>query len=262
MLLDLCDEMDELAPDALLLNYVNPMAANCWAVDAGDRPPARRPVPQRAGDERDAGRVGWGALRARSTSCARASTTRRSSWSSAAAGRISTRRCGRRSSGRGTGQEPVRVELMQHFGYFVTESSGHASEYAPYFRKSARMIEEELVPRFKNPADHWFDFGRTGGYLRTCMQRLDGTRVARRGSRPAHQAHPRVWLVHHGGDGDGRADEGERQCAEPGAYRRSAGRMLRRGALPGGRWRGAAYGRWCDAPAAPPSTAPTSTCRS
>ncbi len=33
VLLDLCDEMDELAPEALLLNYVNPMAANCWAVD-------------------------------------------------------------------------------------------------------------------------------------------------------------------------------------------------------------------------------------
>jgi alpha-galactosidase len=27
--------MDKLPPDALLLNYVNPMAANCWAVDAG-----------------------------------------------------------------------------------------------------------------------------------------------------------------------------------------------------------------------------------
>ncbi|MGH3146895.1 MAG: alpha-glucosidase/alpha-galactosidase, partial [Rubrobacter sp.] len=71
------------------------------------------------------------------------------------------------------GQEPVRVEIMQNFGYFVTESSGHASEYAPYFRKSARMIEDELVPRFKNPGDHWFDFGRTGGYLRTCLQRLE-----------------------------------------------------------------------------------------
>jgi alpha-galactosidase len=33
VLLDLCDEIDELAPDALLLNYVNPMAPNCWAVD-------------------------------------------------------------------------------------------------------------------------------------------------------------------------------------------------------------------------------------
>ena len=42
VLLDLCDDMDELAPDALLLNYVNPMAANCWAVDRLHGPPPRR----------------------------------------------------------------------------------------------------------------------------------------------------------------------------------------------------------------------------
>ena len=29
----------------LLLNYVNPMAANCWAIDAGKRSSARRPLP-------------------------------------------------------------------------------------------------------------------------------------------------------------------------------------------------------------------------
>jgi alpha-galactosidase len=67
----------------------------------------------------------------------------------------------------------VRVELMEHFGFFVTESSGHASEYAPYFRKSAQMVEDELVPRFENEADHWFDFGRTGGYLRHCLSVME-----------------------------------------------------------------------------------------
>ncbi len=30
---DVCQHMDEVAPNALLLNYVNPMAMNCWAVD-------------------------------------------------------------------------------------------------------------------------------------------------------------------------------------------------------------------------------------
>ena len=30
----ICEDMDDLAPDALLLNYVNPMAAVCWIVDA------------------------------------------------------------------------------------------------------------------------------------------------------------------------------------------------------------------------------------
>ena len=32
-------------------------------------------------------------------------------------------------------QDPVRFEMMRHFGAFVTESSGHFSEYVPYFRK-------------------------------------------------------------------------------------------------------------------------------
>src|SRR5947209_638691 len=39
VLLKLCEDMDEVAPDALLLNYVNPMAINCWAVaDGSGRP--------------------------------------------------------------------------------------------------------------------------------------------------------------------------------------------------------------------------------
>jgi len=70
------------------------------------------------------------------------------------------------------GYEPVRIELMKHFGYFVTESSGHASEYLPYFRKSESMVTAQLVPKFLNPADHWFGFGRTGGYLKHCLNRL------------------------------------------------------------------------------------------
>jgi alpha-galactosidase len=70
------------------------------------------------------------------------------------------------------GEEPVRGEMMKNFGYFVTESSGHASEYVPYFRKTQKMVEEELSPRFKNPADFWFDFARTGGYLRHCLKQL------------------------------------------------------------------------------------------
>ena len=39
-------------------------------------------------------------------------------------------------------KEKVRFELMRHFGYFPTESSGHASEYIPYFRKRPDLIEQ------------------------------------------------------------------------------------------------------------------------
>ncbi len=38
-------------------------------------------------------------------------------------------------------QDPVRFEMMLHLGAFVTESSGHFSEYVPYFRKRPELIE-------------------------------------------------------------------------------------------------------------------------
>ncbi|TMF87081.1 MAG: alpha-galactosidase [Chloroflexi bacterium] len=37
-------------------------------------------------------------------------------------------------------QEPVRFEVMLHLGAFVTESSGHFSEYVSYFRKRPDLI--------------------------------------------------------------------------------------------------------------------------
>jgi alpha-galactosidase len=38
--------------------------------------------------------------------------------------------------------DPVRFEIMRHFGAFVTESSGHFSEYVPYFRKRPDLLAQ------------------------------------------------------------------------------------------------------------------------
>ena len=38
-------------------------------------------------------------------------------------------------------QDAVRFELMKHLGAFPTESSGHVSEYLPYFRKRKDLIQ-------------------------------------------------------------------------------------------------------------------------
>jgi len=38
--------------------------------------------------------------------------------------------------------DPVRFEMMFQFGAFVSESSGHLSEYVPYFRKRKDLIKE------------------------------------------------------------------------------------------------------------------------
>jgi alpha-galactosidase len=37
--------------------------------------------------------------------------------------------------------EKVRGEVFRHFGYFMTESTGHLSEYVPWFRKNRRALD-------------------------------------------------------------------------------------------------------------------------
>ncbi len=44
--------------------------------------------------------------------------------------------------------ESVRTELMRSFGYFHTESSHHGSEYVPWFRKNPRMVKAYLPRRW------------------------------------------------------------------------------------------------------------------
>jgi len=47
----------------------------------------------------------------------------------------------------------VRYEIMRHFGYYVTESSEHSSEYMPYWIKSQYpgLIEEFAIPLDEYP---------------------------------------------------------------------------------------------------------------
>lgn len=39
-------------------------------------------------------------------------------------------------------KDPVRFEIMRHLGAFCTEGSGHDSEYVPYFRKRPDLVEK------------------------------------------------------------------------------------------------------------------------
>ena len=55
----------------------------------------------------------------------------------------------------------IRYEMMQRFGYYITESSEHASEYLPYFIKSKYP---ELIERFNIPLDE---------YPRRCIRQIE-----------------------------------------------------------------------------------------
>jgi alpha-galactosidase len=42
----------------------------------------------------------------------------------------------------------VRKDMMLHFGAFITESSGHLSEYLPYYRKRKDLLKKYMRPRY------------------------------------------------------------------------------------------------------------------
>jgi alpha-galactosidase len=53
----------------------------------------------------------------------------------------------------------VRKDMMLHFGAFITESSGHLSEYLPYYRKRKDLLEKYARPGYDGGssfyADNW-----------------------------------------------------------------------------------------------------------
>lgn len=55
----------------------------------------------------------------------------------------------------------VRIEMMKRFGYYITESSEHTSEYHPYFIKDKYP---ELIERFRIPLDE---------YPRRCIKQME-----------------------------------------------------------------------------------------
>ena len=59
--------------------------------------------------------------------------------------------------------EKVRIDMLQRFGYYSTESNGHLSEYVPWYRKRPKDIRKWIK------LGNWID-GETGGYLRVCAE--------------------------------------------------------------------------------------------
>lgn len=154
-LLEICRDMEEVCPDAILLNYANPMAILCWALsEATDVPVVGlcHSVPNTARELADkldlpyeevdywvAGinHLAWflrferrgedlyPALRAL------VETDALPQW------------------------DKVRMEMMRRTGYFVTESSGHFSEYVPYFRKRKELLETYGGPGYDGESKYY-----------------------------------------------------------------------------------------------------------
>ena len=172
VLIDICSDIDQLAPEALLLNYVNPMAANCWAIATGTGLPHVGLCHSVQGTSELLAE--WIKVPYDDVIYFCAGINHQAFFLEFRTKQedLYPKIFTAVEDPAIYGQEPVRIDLLNHFGYFVTESSGHASEYVPYFRKTAKMVNNDLVPQFTDPVNDWFEFGRTGGYLRHCFDRV------------------------------------------------------------------------------------------
>jgi alpha-galactosidase len=69
----------------------------------------------------------------------------------------------------------VRKDMMVQFGAFITESSGHLSEYLPYYRKRADLRERYMRPGYEGESGFysrcWPDWRRAADEERTAMLR-------------------------------------------------------------------------------------------
>jgi len=167
VLLEMAHDMERLCPDVTFLQYVNPMAMNMWALDRGSSIRSVglcHSVPHTAGelaadlgvpvDEIDYQVAGINHM----------------------AFYLKFQRHGQdlypalrqvMQEGRMPPTNRVRYKLFEKFGYFVTESSEHLSEYVPWFIKRDRP---DLIEQFNIPLDE---------YIRRCEFQLAGWEALR-----------------------------------------------------------------------------------
>jgi len=168
VLVDICRDMRDVCPDALLINYVNPMAMNTWAVGRA------------APDIRYVGLCH--SVQETSAHLARCLNEPIENVDYICAGlnhvafflKFQKRHAdGAREdlyprlkhmaeTGAYPKKDAVRFETMKHFGHFVTESSEHFAEYNSWFIKSGR---DDLIEKFQVPLDE---------YIRRCEKQIAG----------------------------------------------------------------------------------------
>ena len=162
VLLDICRDMEELCPNVTFLNYVNPMAMNCWAIHRASRiktvglchsvPNTARELAEDIGVPLD--EINY--LVAGINHMAFFLKFEKNDQDLYPLVRQVV------AEGRVPKWNRVRYEMLMRLGYFVTESSEHFSEYVPWFIKRDRA---DLIERFNIPLDE---------YITRCKNQIAG----------------------------------------------------------------------------------------
>src|SRR6266542_6940050 len=162
VLLDMCRDMEELCPDVTFLQYVNPMAMNCWAINRASKIKTVGLCHSVQGTAGELARDIGVPVEAINYLCAGINHM---------AFYLKFERDGQdlyplirqvAAEGRVPDWNRVRYEVLKRFGYFVTESSEHFSEYTPWFIKRDRP---DPVEKFNVPLDE---------YIRRCEAQIAG----------------------------------------------------------------------------------------
>jgi alpha-galactosidase len=149
VILDICRDMEDLCPEAWLLNYTNPMAMICWAVNDHSRVKNTGLCHSVQGTASELARYLGAPLDELSYWVAGINHMAwflELRWRGEDAYPLLRERFKDPSvysvpEAHWAGPDLVRVEIFKAFGYFVTESSQHMSEYVPYFRKRPELLE-------------------------------------------------------------------------------------------------------------------------
>jgi alpha-galactosidase len=152
VLIEMCHEMERRCPDVVHLNYVNPMAMNCWALTRATRIQTIglcHSVQHTAGEL--ANDIG---VPLEEINYIAAGINHMAYY-------LKFERNGEDlypllqkvvQEGRVPGDNQVRYDMFKRLGYFVTESSEHFAEYVPWYIKQARP---ELIERYNIPLDEY-----------------------------------------------------------------------------------------------------------
>lgn len=165
VMLDLAEDMAELCPDAHLLNYVNPMAMVCWALGEIDE---IKSVGLCHGVQTTMDLIAGYVGEKKEDIDFVAAGINHMGWF------LKLEKDGRDlypllrerfEKPEYYVNEKVRGEVFRHFGYFMTESTGHLSEYVPWFRKNEKALKLYCdQPEFG---------GASGAYYRWCRMIAD-----------------------------------------------------------------------------------------
>lgn len=171
----ICEDMMQVCPDAIMLQYVNPMAINTWAI--AEKFPAIRQVGlchSVQGTAWELARdldIPYPEIRYRAAGInhmafyltfehRQADGSYRNLYPDLLSG-YREGRFPKPSHWNARCPNKVRYEMLTRLGYFVTESSEHFAEYTPYFIKRGR---DDLIEKYGIPLDE---------YPKRCIEQME-----------------------------------------------------------------------------------------